>query len=137
MYGLEVLSNADKFLKYNYFETKDMGLHFLTLVTAVLVFSLSFAEKVFDFQHASKRKRAVVIVGWCLYMLSIIFCGLGLTLNALAGGAAVYNNEYESYANRAYLFIIFAGVCFIIGLVFTMISAIISRNSNAGITIDQ
>jgi hypothetical protein len=123
-------SDAELFLKYNYLETKDMGLHFLTLVTAVLVFSLSFAEKVFDFQNASKRKRTIVILGWCLYLISIILCGLGLTLNALAGGAAVYGNDYNYWANLSYKFIVLAGVSFIFGLVFTIISAIISGTRN-------
>jgi hypothetical protein len=126
----ELLSNAEKFLKYNYQETKDLGLHFLTLVTAVLVFSLSFAEKVFDFQHSTKKKRLILILGWCLYLLSIITCGLGLTLNALAGGAAAYNHDYQAFATASYEFIIFAGACFILGLIFTMISAILSKNNN-------
>lgn len=137
MSNLEILSAAEKFLKYNYPETKDMGLHFLTLVTAVLVFSLSFAEKVFDFQHSTKKKRLIVILGWCLYILSIIFCGLGLTLNALAGGAAAYDGNYRSYATTSYEFIVFAGGCFIVGLVFTMVSAIISRNANLSIETDK
>lgn len=121
---------AELFLKYNYSETKDMGLHFLTLVTAVLVFSLSFAEKVFDFKNASKQKRTVVILGWCLYLISIILCGIGLTLNALAGGAAVYNGDYNYWAQLSYRFIILAGVSFILGLIFTIISAIISGSIN-------
>jgi|GEM_PF-3348235 hypothetical protein len=104
------MTDAELFLKYNYTETKDMCLHFLTLVTAVLAFSLSFAEKVSDFQHAGRTRRLFVIVGWCSYLFSIILCGLGLTLNSLAGGDAVYGNaQYRILGEWSYLFIILAG----------------------------
>jgi len=68
-----------------------MCLHFLTLITAVLVFSLNFSEKVFDFQNSTSRKRLVAISSWCLFILSIIFCGLGLVVNSLAGGQRSVN----------------------------------------------
>lgn len=123
------MTDAELFLKYNYPETKDMCLHFLTLVTAVLVFSLNFAEKVFDFQNATKNKRLVVITGWCLFILSIIFCGIGLAAISLAGGNAVYQqNDFQSLARLAYKFIVLSGISFIAGLIFIMTSAIISRN---------
>jgi hypothetical protein len=37
------------FLKYDYAETKDLSKSFLTLVAAILVFSLTFSEKIVDF----------------------------------------------------------------------------------------
>ena len=123
------MDNAELFLKYNYPETNDMCLHFLTVVTAVLVFSLNFAEKISDFQNSTKKRRLVVIAGWCLFMLSIIFCGLGLVVNSLAGGDAVYQKEnYQSLAQLSYKFIIVAGGSFILGLGFIMVSAILSRS---------
>jgi cytochrome bd-type quinol oxidase subunit 2 len=126
------MDDAELFLRYNYPETKDMCLHFLTLVTAVLVFSLNFAEKVFDFQNSTTRKRLVVIGGWCLFILSIIFGGLGLATNSLAGGDAVYEQKnYQSLAQLSYRFIILAGGSFITGLVLIMVSAVISRTTKA------
>ena len=102
-----------------------MCLHFLTLVTAVLAFSLSFAERVFDFPNATKAKRLLVISGWCFYLLSIILCGLGLVVNSLAGGDAVYRREnFARLGEWAYLFIILAGFFFIFGLIFSIFSAI-------------
>ncbi len=123
------MTDAELFLKYNYPETKDLCLHFLTLVTAVLVFSLNFAEKFFDFQKTTKYKRLVVIIGWCLFMLSIIFCGIGLAAISLAAGNAVYQqNNFQSLALTAYKLVILAGISFIAGLIFTMTASIISRN---------
>lgn len=107
-----------------------MCLHFLTLVTAVLAFSVSFAEKVFDFQHSDGAKRRLIIFGWCFYLLSVILCGLGLTINSLAGGDAVYRQtNYRSLGEWAYLFIILAGFLFILGLTVSIISAIIARRT--------
>ena len=125
------MTDPQLFLKYNYPETKDLCLHFLTLITAVLVFSLNFAERVFDFQNAAKKKRFIVIFGWCLFLLSIMFCGIGLTVNSIAGGDAVYQQRnYQSLAQTSYEFIILSGISFVIVLVLTMISAITSRQSN-------
>jgi len=126
------MPDHELFLKYNYPETKELCLHFLTLVTAVLVFSLNFAEKVFDFKNSSKKKRLVVILGWWFFLLSIILCGVGLVYNSLAGGDAVYNQDkYHDLAQTAYKYIIIAGTSFIAGLAFIMISAIIARNSKS------
>jgi uncharacterized membrane protein len=126
------MNNAELFLKYNYAETKDLCLHFLTLITAVLVFSLNFSEKVFDFQNSSKKRRLVVISGWCLFLLSIILCGLGLVFNSIAGGDAVYVQKYYIYwAQYSYLSILLAGTFFVLGLCLTMISAVNSRKNNS------
>ena len=84
------MSGAELFLKYNYPETKELCLHFLTLITAVLVFSLNFAEKAINFQNSTQGKRLVIIMSWCLFVLAIVFCGLGLVLNSLAAGDAIY-----------------------------------------------
>lgn len=125
------MDKYELFLKYSYPEARDMGLHFITVVTAVLIFSLNFAEKVFNFKNASGTKRLVVILGWCLFLISIILCGIGLTFNAVAGGGAVYRKDYYShYAQLAYGFIIAAGLFFIAGLVFLIISAALSHSAN-------
>lgn len=124
------MNDAELFLKYNYTETKELCLHFLTLITAVLVFSLNFSEKVFDFQNSSKKNRLTVIIGWCLFLLSIILCGLGLVFNSVAGGDAVYaQKDYMNWAQYSYLSILFSGIFFVLGLCLTMISAVNSRKN--------
>src|SRR5687767_2944902 len=51
---------AQLFLKYDYPETKDLCKQFLTLVVAVLVFSLTFSEKIADFPRASNTTKALL-----------------------------------------------------------------------------
>ncbi|WP_146185114.1 hypothetical protein [Flavobacterium pallidum] len=124
------MDSFEQFLKYNYFETKDLCLHFLTLVTAVLVFSLNFAEKVFNFKEASGKRRSIIISGWCSFIFSIIFCGVGLALNSRAGGYALSKelNQLNCYSFWAYIFISLSGCLFILGLILTMVSAITTRD---------
>jgi hypothetical protein len=123
------MTDAELFLKYNYPETKDMCLHFLTQVTAVLAFSIRFAEKVANFPNVSRGGRQLVIVGRCSYLLSITFCGLDLATNSLAGGDAVYREEhFQTWGEWAYLFIIVASVFFVLGLILSIISAVTAKS---------
>jgi len=126
------MSGAELFLKYNYPETKELCLHFLTLITAVLVFSLNFAEKAIDFQNSAQGKRLVIIMSWCLFVLAIVFCGLGLVFNSLAAGDAVYQKvNYLALAQKAYLSILAAGTSFVLGLILMMIAAIATKARKA------
>jgi len=45
----------DMFMRYDYAEAKDLCKHFLTTVIAVLVFSLTFADKIVNFAAAQDR----------------------------------------------------------------------------------
>jgi hypothetical protein len=45
---------AANFLKYDYPFTVDMAKSFLTLISAVLVFSITFSDKIVDFPKADK-----------------------------------------------------------------------------------
>lgn len=122
------MSGAELFLQYNYPETKELCLHFLTLITAVLVLSLNFAEKAIDFQNSTHGKRLSIILSWCLFVLAIIFCGLSLVFNSLAAGDAVYQKvNYLELAQKAYLSILLAGTTFVLGLILMMVAVIASR----------
>jgi hypothetical protein len=58
------------------------------------------------------------------------FMRVRLTFNALAGGDAAYGRDYNYLAQLSYKFIISAGISFIFGLVFTIISALVSTDKN-------
>jgi hypothetical protein len=51
---------AKTFLDFVYPEVKDLCKHFLTLVTGILVFSVTFSEKIVIFQTAGKWARSKV-----------------------------------------------------------------------------
>lgn len=119
--------DSSLFLKYNYAETKDFCKQFLTLVVAVLVFSLTFSEKVVGFSGASTSARLSLALAWVSMLFAIVSCGVGLTYMALAGGDAVYaRRNYKGLARRAYKLIVIAGGAFVVGLVLLIVAAIIA-----------
>jgi len=115
-------------MKYNYAETKDLCKDFLTLVTGILVFSLTFSEKIVNFQRSGKAAKFLLCFSWTLFILSIICCGIGLTYLALAGGQAVYgvNDYYLQLAATCYACVIASGACFIVGLISLVVAGMIA-----------
>lgn len=132
MFTRDVNANAElgpreRFFRYNYTETKEFCLQFLTLVVAVLVFSLTFTDKVVEFPEAPFLARLSLTISWALMLLAIISCGVGLTLMALAGGDAVYGgSRYLKFADGAYKLIVVAGGLFIAGLLLLIVAATVS-----------
>jgi len=122
-------SLAELFLKYHYAETKDLAKHFLTVVVSILVFSLTFSEKIADFRNAPRWTRGLLVTSWCLLLTSILACGLGLVVNSLAAGRAVYGGAYRELANSGYLLIISAGAALIAGLICLTLAAILSARA--------
>lgn len=118
---------AELFMNYNYPETKDLCLKFLTLVISILVFSITFSEKIIDFKNSSKGDKRILVFAWISLIFAIILCGMGLAVHALAGGEAVYGSRDSSItelAKNAYLLIVLAGISFIFGLLMITLSGI-------------
>ena len=112
-------SQAAEFIKYDFAITEDLCKQFITVVTGVLVFSLTFSDKIVNFSSTKKYIRVLLGLSWASMLLAIIACGLGLTYICMAGGQAVYqpNGGYELTAWTSYKWITAAGVSFITGLV--------------------
>jgi hypothetical protein len=124
---------AKLFLQYDYPETKDLCKTFLTLVTAVLVFSLAFSEKIVDFARATKLARRLLLSAWFSMIGSIITCGVGLCYISLAGGDAMYGGiRYWHLAQIAWAWIIVAGICFVVGLLALISAGIVSIHGKPG-----
>jgi hypothetical protein len=115
---------AEAYLKYDYTETKDLCKHFITVIVAVLVFSLTLAEKIINFKEATRFAKMLLFFSWGVMILSIITCGIGLCYNSLAGGrAAAGLKDYKRIAPTAYIWIFIAGICFVLGLILLIGSA--------------
>ena len=121
-------NDADKFIKYGYPEIKALSVQFLTLLTSVLIFSLTFSEKIVNYNQATNSIRAILIAGWTLIILAIISDGIGLAYNAMALPTALADlNRFEkNHLNRcefyepaisALKYILMSGAFFIGGLV--------------------
>jgi hypothetical protein len=70
MFRWQTQGDPELFLKYNYPETKDLCKQFLTLVVAVLVFSLTLSEKIIQFQQASFFAKLLLGVAWSSMLIS-------------------------------------------------------------------
>jgi hypothetical protein len=119
--------DAINFLKYAFTETKDLAEHFLTVVTAVLVFSLTFSEKVANFSTATTWVRVSITVAWSSMLLAIIACGIAICYVALSGGAASANADPASYwpiMNKGIFWLGSGGILFVVGLLALLISAL-------------
>jgi hypothetical protein len=82
------------FMQYHYAEVKDLAKTFLTLVAGVLVVSLTFSEKIIDFLKASLTQRVFLVITWVLFIISIILSGIALCYLAVAGGMAMYDEDF-------------------------------------------
>ena len=88
------------FLTYDYGEAKDLAKSFLTLVSAILVGTITFSEKIINFQTASAGQRRLTIASWSFFVLSMIICGIGLCFLFSSASMAVdcgYNNCTINY----------------------------------------
>jgi hypothetical protein len=127
---------TELFMKYNYAETKDLCKDFLTLVTGILVFSLTFSEKIVDFQHSGKSAKILLLSSWTLFISTLISCGIGLTYLALAGGQAVYGSDdyYLTLANKCYAWVIASGLFFITGLIALVLAGMIATFTRSSVS---
>jgi hypothetical protein len=121
--------DAVDFLKYAFTETKDLAKSFLTVVTAVLVFSLTFSEKIANFSAASRSIRLTLATAWCSMLLAIIAGGVAICYIALSGGAASSNGTAEEWWGQmrtAISWLLCGGALFVVGLTALLASALIS-----------
>jgi hypothetical protein len=125
-------SEARVFLEFQYPEVKDLLKHFLTLIAAALVFSVTFSEKIVNFQNARLSQHVIVIIAWFLLILALGSCGIGLYTLYLAAEGAIASEVYKRPMNfhvlvrRSYVFQDLSGVLFGLGLCLLVASAAIN-----------
>ena len=93
---------------------KDLSKAFLTLLTAVLVVSVTFSEKIVNFQYRRLGPKLALVVCWILLLVAIASVGSALALMTYALGFAVYfpDTEYSVLENRAVILFIVSGLSF-------------------------
>ena len=129
------------FITYNYSEAKDLAKSFLTLISAILVFSITFSEKVVVFQTAGSARRIALIISWICFVLSIIGCGVSIVLyfNTLVWAVKCdaspcftmlngvrYEDIYYYLFTAGNFIMLAAGASFSIGLSSLVVSALLS-----------
>ena len=114
------------FLKYDYPEARDLAKAFLGLNTAILVFSLTFADRVVGISPGYRPAKVALISAWSVFLVAVAIIGLAICGLALAGARAVYGGDFEGQASRAYALLMGAGLLFMVGLS-AMIAAAVMR----------
>lgn len=86
------IPNAELFMKYDYPETRELMKAFLTLVSATLVLSLTFSEKITKTHDADARVRRLMFSAWALFFIGIILGGASILFIAGAAGCTIYGD---------------------------------------------
>ena len=116
-------TDVEKFLEFHYPELKDLGKHFLTVIAAVLAFSVTFSEKITEFSKATASQRLLLMCSWLFLIVAVVTSGAGLYYNFVAGaqahGAIIRGakNDFKIFVRRTYRLYEIAGASFILGLV--------------------
>ena len=120
--------HSETFLRIDYAESKDLAKAFLTLLTAMLVASVTFSEKVISFATASWWSKWLMISTWLCLLLAIVTCGVALTLMAMGASLAANapNYDYMSVENPAGVLFVSSGLLFGVALAALLTSGIVS-----------
>lgn len=123
-----VEGRATLFLTRDYAEAKDASKAFLTLLTAILVASITFSEKIVDVTKSDRKARAVMVASWVLLLVAIAACGAALALMMEAAGSATYypHLDYRVLSQRAGILYMVSGVAFGSALAALLVAGVIS-----------
>jgi len=119
------------FIEFKYPEIRDLLKQFLTLISATLVFSVTFSERIIDYRRSNSIQRYMVFSSWFMLVAALGGCGFGLYLNylaaeaaflAMSGGAAERFHELESLS---YISQDLGGILFGGGLLVLVLAAIV------------
>jgi hypothetical protein len=117
------MSETNTFLQYDYAETKDLLKTFLTLISATLVFSITFSEKVIGLRDAAISSKRALLTAWSLLIVALISSGLAMCFIAAAAGKSIYKSiplldwNYGTLALISWAFVLLAGIAYVGGLI--------------------
>ena len=120
---MQVEDPLTQFLKYELADAKTLAIQFITLVSAILVFSITFSEKIINYVQTTKPIKILLLVSWVLFIIAIVLAGISLcyvfTSEAMLIGK---DPDYEHIAIQGYWILCSAGCSFVLGLLFLLIA---------------
>jgi hypothetical protein len=120
--ALQVRSDREIFLEFYYPELKDLGKHFLTVVSAVLAFLVAFVERLINLTAATTFQRWFLILALGLLIISVASVGTGVYINFVAGGRANGSiirgkpGDFKPFVRLTYLLYHVGGSAFVLAL---------------------
>ena len=121
-------NQAQKFLDRDYADFKDIGKAFLTLLSATLVASITFSEKIVDVGKADLLPMTTMIACWLLLIFSIITLVFGFANMAHAAWTVQYDPyiNFLSLENNGVKLLFYSVAAFVGSLVALVIAGVIS-----------
>ena len=115
--------NSKIFIQFYYPEIKDLSKSFLTLISGILAFSVTFSTSIIGFPATSSTQLIFLISAWLSFVIAIITTGAGLYLsfrNANKANRAIKKSndlEISKLLTLPYILLTIAGCTFVVGLV--------------------
>jgi hypothetical protein len=116
-------TDAEIFLEFHCPELKDLGKHFLTVISAVLAFSVTFSEKITEFSKSTLPQKGLLMGSWLFLIIAVVTSGAGLYYNFVAGAQAHggiirgKKTDFKVFVKRTYRLYEIAGGAFIMALI--------------------
>ncbi len=123
------LSEVEKFLKYDYAETRDLLKAFITLISATLVFSLTFSDKIAIMDRTKPLIRQFIFAAWTSFFAALALAGGGVVSIAAAAGCVLYGAVpfvtcgTWTFAMLSWVSGLAAGALYTIGLLLLVLAA--------------
>jgi hypothetical protein len=119
-------AEANFFMATIYPEVKDLGKQFITLLSGVLAFTITFADKIVDLQNSGLPSKVFLMLCWLLFVAAIIFIGVALWWNYNIAMTASQHKIDHAYniLRRVYRLFLLGGFSFVLGLGFLVLSGI-------------
>lgn len=129
-----LVKEAKLFYDKDYTESKDLAKTFLTLLSAILVASITFSEKIVDVGNAKFVSFGSMIFCWVMLLVAIVSCGTGLAIMSTAAGLAAYSPDidYKSYEINGVTCFFIAAASFIaalLALIFAGVTSLLDKRA--------
>src|SRR5574341_8009 len=121
-------SSPEMFIQFYYQEIKDLSKSFLTLVSGILAFSVTFSTSIIGVSTASLSQLLFLICAWLFFIIAIIAAGSGLYSNFVSANVAnkaILTDaqlEIKHLLGKPYRLLNIAGVSFVIGLILLVVA---------------
>lgn len=118
---------TDLYLRYDFVETRDLAKAFLTLTSAILVFSTTFARQTVGMKAGFSPTKMAMMSAWSALLVAIAIAFLSIYAVIIAGGRAVHGGgDVQLAATRAASLLVGASVLFILAMASLVAAGVLS-----------
>jgi len=127
---------TELFLRFDYAETKDLLKTLLSLVSGILVFSVTFGEKIVGLKDGNRSARRFLVTAWVLLILALVTGGMAMAFLGLSAGKLLYGGsiplldfDFGTLAFGSWSLVLVSGCSFGAALTSMALAAVKSMNA--------